>query len=445
MAVTIKFKRGELAGLPPLDTGEVAFALDKGLLYVGDGNGNVQIGHDKVAKGGDTMTGRLTLSGDPTIDLHAATKAYADGKLSLSGGTLRGALRLPLSPPVHPNQAANKAYVDNVASGLDVKASVKCVATANQRITSVDENMAYEYDDFVPVTIDGYTLAVKDRILLVGQDNYMQNGIFVVMEVGDGTSPCLLSRPEDARDGTLTGGAFVFVEQGTTYADTGWVCTTDEDPIIIGSTLIEFTQFTGAGSASFVALSDTPSSYASQGGKSVRVNEAADGLEFVDSTFLNLDDTPSTYASFGKHLVQVNQDATGLEYVAEDTVGRKTFSALDDTPSALVANQVPVVNSAGTKLVFVDKTTLGIQKIEQFGDFAGPYTGNIGRMLRVHSSGNKLEYFDAALVPDVNNGGVPIASSWAAEHQELSTGVHGAPSNKSLLHEDSIIDGGTFV
>lgn len=34
----------------------------------------------RVSKGGDTMTGALTLSGAPTADLHAATKAYVDGQ-----------------------------------------------------------------------------------------------------------------------------------------------------------------------------------------------------------------------------------------------------------------------------------------------------------------------------------------------------------------------------
>jgi len=36
----------------------------------------------RVAKAGDTMTGALTLSGAPTLDLHAATKGYVDGELS---------------------------------------------------------------------------------------------------------------------------------------------------------------------------------------------------------------------------------------------------------------------------------------------------------------------------------------------------------------------------
>ena len=43
---------------------------------------------EKVAKSGDTMTGALTLSGAPTVDLHAATKKYVDDSVSgYAGGT----------------------------------------------------------------------------------------------------------------------------------------------------------------------------------------------------------------------------------------------------------------------------------------------------------------------------------------------------------------------
>ena len=52
-----------------------------------------------VAKSGDTMTGKLTLSGAPTSNNHAATKKYVDDRTSstgsylpLQGGTLMGAL-----------------------------------------------------------------------------------------------------------------------------------------------------------------------------------------------------------------------------------------------------------------------------------------------------------------------------------------------------------------
>ena len=41
-----------------------------------------QLDDEKVAKDGDTMTGRLQLSADPTLDLHAVTKQYADNLLA---------------------------------------------------------------------------------------------------------------------------------------------------------------------------------------------------------------------------------------------------------------------------------------------------------------------------------------------------------------------------
>ena len=46
--------------------------------------------------------------------------------------------------------------------------------------------------------------------------------------------------------GTEVPGAFTFVEEGTTLADTGWVCTTNA-PVTLGSTNIVFAQFSGAG------------------------------------------------------------------------------------------------------------------------------------------------------------------------------------------------------
>jgi len=68
-----------------------------------------------VKLNGDTMTGALTLSGAPTVDLHAATKKYADDadalKLNLAGGTLTGALVLSGAPTTGLNPAT-KTYAD---------------------------------------------------------------------------------------------------------------------------------------------------------------------------------------------------------------------------------------------------------------------------------------------------------------------------------------------
>ena len=84
----------------------------------------------KVSKAGDTMTGSLTLSADPSSSLHASTKQYTDAQvatkisqtqgdaryLQLTGGSLSGALTLP-SNPTNNLHAATKQYVDSAVSG----------------------------------------------------------------------------------------------------------------------------------------------------------------------------------------------------------------------------------------------------------------------------------------------------------------------------------------
>lgn len=69
-----------------------------------------------VLKTGDTMTGPLTLSGDPTDPMHAATKQYADTKVSKSGDTMSNFLTLH-DDPNFPMHAATKQYVDSVLTG----------------------------------------------------------------------------------------------------------------------------------------------------------------------------------------------------------------------------------------------------------------------------------------------------------------------------------------
>ncbi len=64
-----------------------------------------------VFKAGDIMTGRLTLSADPTANLHAATRQYVDTRVLKSGDTMTGDLALPGNPTANLH-AAPKQYVD---------------------------------------------------------------------------------------------------------------------------------------------------------------------------------------------------------------------------------------------------------------------------------------------------------------------------------------------
>jgi hypothetical protein len=151
---------------------------------------------DVVQKSGSTMTGPLTLNADPSSALHAATKQYVDG----------------------------------VAQGLDVKESCRVATTAS--ITLSGEQ-----------TIDGVSVVAGDRVLVKDQGSGSPNAANGIYVCASGA----WSRSADAdEDDEVTAGMFTFIEEGTINADTGWVLTTD-DPITVGTTAIEFTQFSGAG------------------------------------------------------------------------------------------------------------------------------------------------------------------------------------------------------
>src|SRR5271168_343457 len=72
-----------------------------------------QYADTRVSRSGDTLTGALMLAVDPTTTLQAATKGYVDtqvaGALPKAGGTLTGALTLSVDPSVS-MQAATKHY-----------------------------------------------------------------------------------------------------------------------------------------------------------------------------------------------------------------------------------------------------------------------------------------------------------------------------------------------
>ena len=120
-----------------------------------------------------------------------------------------------------------KEYVDSIKQSLDIKDSVMAATTANVTLSGTQ-------------TIDGISLVAGNRILVKNQSTASENGIYVV----SGSS---WSRADDANvSAEVTPGMFVFVEQGTTNADSGWVLTTDAT-INLGSTNLAFSQFSGAG------------------------------------------------------------------------------------------------------------------------------------------------------------------------------------------------------
>ena len=171
--------------------------------------------HTKItinAKGLATAGSQASLS-----DLAAPTGAFSFNSQNLTN----------LADPVNAQDAATKSYVDSTAQGLDTKAS--CVAASTVNIATLSGLL----------TVDGITLSAGDRVLVKNQTAQAENGIYVA-------SASAWARSSDMDAWTEFPAAYSFIEQGTTQADTGWVCTVNQGGTL-GTTPVTWAQFSGAG------------------------------------------------------------------------------------------------------------------------------------------------------------------------------------------------------
>jgi filamentous hemagglutinin len=215
--------------------------------------GNVLFGSGMVTGTGNVYAGNVLtslISGTGTvIKSTGAINLQPTGNVVLTANTYIN----NLADPVQSQDAASKAYVDSVAQGLDVKASVAYATAAalsaytyNNGTSGVGATITA--NAVGALSVDGSTPAVSDRILVKSETttNAPYNGIYTVTVIGNASAAFQLTRSTDFDGTSEMAGAFTFVEGGSTLADTGWVCTTN-NPITLGTTNITFAQFSGAG------------------------------------------------------------------------------------------------------------------------------------------------------------------------------------------------------
>lgn len=175
--------------------------------------------------------GTVDTTNDTTTELNRDIPISLGELESLDAGS-RIISNLPA--PTNPNDAARKQYVDAIEQGLNLKDAVRAATESNVDLASATD----------PNPVDGVTLSDGDRVLLKSQTTASENGIYVATTA---TDPTTWTRSADFdEDVEVTSGSFTFVEEGTLNANRGFVVTTN-DPITVGTTDINWTQFSGAG------------------------------------------------------------------------------------------------------------------------------------------------------------------------------------------------------
>lgn len=260
-----------------------------------------------VEKAGDTMTGKLTLDGDPASALHAATKQYVDAAIL----------------------------------GVNKRGQVDAATTAGVTLSGEQ-------------TIDGVALSAGDLVLVKNQTAQEENGVYAV-------AAGAWARDSHFDSFDTLAGALIVVERGATNADTMWMCTAN-DGGTLGVTAVTFTSvYPGAGGT--VTQVATTEGITTGDGNPISSTGTlqldVDGLTEDTAPDLGNDFVPSWDASAGAHRKVKLQNIGGTAVSAQSgnfnvTTTPNTLYVVSDTAVATLPSAGDV--ATGFKATFKNAT-----------------------------------------------------------------------------------------
>jgi hypothetical protein len=237
--------------------------------------------------------GNVDNTADADKPVSTATQTALDAKLNLSGGTMTGKITLD-GDPSSSLHAATKQYVDNTASGIVAKPQVlgatttNIDATYNNGTAGVGATLTHNTNGEFPSSAGGASgWAVGKGILVKNQTNKAQNGRYYISDMGSPSTPYVLTRCGYCDEASEIPGAYIFVQDGTN-AGTGWIQVV-EDPatFVVGTDNIDVFQFSGSGTITAgtnISVSGNEVSVVAAPTFSGLVTASATGVAFSDGT-----------------------------------------------------------------------------------------------------------------------------------------------------------------
>ncbi|RRH98096.1 hypothetical protein EH240_20080 [Mesorhizobium tamadayense] len=174
---------------------------------------------------GDPVRDAFDKANQNFTELYGAVAALPEQIRDVIGAALVNGSNVTISV----NDGADTITIAASGGGSGQKFKVRAATTANVTIATALNNGD---------TLDGITLVTDDLVLVKNQSSAEQNGIYAV-----GATP---ARAADYDTYDEHPGSLIIVEEGTTNADTLWLCTSNSGGTL-DTTAIAFSQFTSGG------------------------------------------------------------------------------------------------------------------------------------------------------------------------------------------------------
>jgi len=373
--------------------------------------------------------------------------------------------------PTLDSHLATKGYVDTVAEGLHPKAAVRVATAADlpaytKTGTGVGAYLEADANGSINTGgIDGVTdLTVGDRILFknaaAGAETAdADNGVYEVTVVGDAGTPWKITRTTDF-DGSpvseVQGGDFMFVQEGTANADSGWVLITN-GTITVDTTPLAFSQFSGAGMV-------TAGTGLTKTGNTINVGsgtiESRGGIDFqandlavaVDNTTLEissnqvviktwtLDDayTSGANANVGVDSYDVDFQLAGTSYAFKVTSTNDVVSFTGDGSGNIdgVIN-VDTLDIDGTTSVNIDSA--GVLELNSSAGAIGIGTDDVDQNINIGTQGERtVSIATGAFTSEVIIGNTTGSTTVSIDVPSGGFDINGTTGVSGIIDDDTM-------
>jgi hypothetical protein len=194
---------------------------------------------------------------DTAVGVEKTRALAAEALLApLASPALTGTPTAPTAAPGDTSaQLATDAFVAAAVTaavqGLAIKPSVQAATVAALPANTYSNGASGVGATLTAVlpgvlVVDGITVALGNRVLVQDEVAAANNGIYVVTTLGTVSVAYILTRATDMNQAAEVPGAFTFTEAGTVNGGAGFTVA-GAGPYVIGTTAINWTQFSGAG------------------------------------------------------------------------------------------------------------------------------------------------------------------------------------------------------